>query len=154
MNFGYADRWDVAAAFCRPGDTQFGLVASLVLQLVESRVQEMQTAFPLSELVQNPNIDCRLIWMLLDAAITESSNRDTVILIDGLDELENEDRASFLKNLHYFGDRIAHTASNTAKVRILIASRSYADLNDTFGDLPNIEPGKERRGMALNYSSS
>ncbi|KAF7171952.1 hypothetical protein CNMCM5623_004227 [Aspergillus felis] len=143
MNYGYADRWDVAAAFCRPGDTEFGLVASLVLQLVESRVQEMQTAFPLSDLVQNPNIDCRLMWMLLDAAITECSGRDTIILIDGLDELENQDRASFLNV--YFGDRIAHTTNSTAKVRDLIASRSYADLNEKFGDLPNIEPGKERR---------
>jgi hypothetical protein len=149
MNYGYADRWDVAAAFCRPGDTEFGLVASLVLQLVESRVQEMQTAFPLSDLVQNLNIDCRLMWMLLDAAITECSGRDTIILIDGLDELENRDRASFLKNLVYFGDRIADTTNSTTKVRVLIASRSYADLDEKFGDLPNIEPGKERRGAAL-----
>jgi hypothetical protein len=154
MNYGYADRWDVAAAFCRPGDTEFGLVASLVLQLVESRVQEMQTAFPLSDLVQNSNIDCRLMWMLLDAAITECSGRDTIILIDGLDELENQDTASFLKNLVYFGERIAHTTNSTAKVRVLIASRSYADLNEKFGDLPNIEPGKERRGAPFNYSSS
>lgn len=150
--FGYADHWDIAAAFCRPGDTELGLVASLAFQLLENRVQDMQRVLPLSELVQDPSIDVRQIWMLLDAAISECSNRDTLFLIDGVDALENDDRASFLKNLDCFGNRINLFASATAKVRVLISSRSYADLSDMFGELPNIEPGRERRGTTLYYS--
>jgi hypothetical protein len=146
QKYGYTENWDVVSALCSREDTELGLVASLVFQLIRSnkyRAQAVQSAYPVHDLVQNPSIGVRQLWMLLDASITECSNREVVILIDGLDELHNDYRTSFLTNFRVFETRVASTAGT----RVLISSRAFADISDAFFNFPTIEPGKERRGM-------
>lgn len=137
--------WDTAAIFhCYQAVSENSLLASLVFQLVRDGPRA-QIVWQGAASQIAPSAEWELtnrLRILLKCAIERANARETVIFIDGVDELKSKMRKSFLNHLLLLGTQ---TKPSTA-LRILISSRNYPDIAEHLADYPIIEPGKERKG--------
>lgn len=143
--FGYAKNWDVAVIFrFRSAQTENILVASLVFQLMRNSIRAEAALTKFNHWPTSPTKRelTKLLWELLEIMITGAPVRETVFLMDAIDELKPEIRSSFLNN---FLD-LEKQVQSSATLRVLISSRPYPDLQQALSHYLMIEPQKERKG--------
>ncbi|PQK08956.1 hypothetical protein BB8028_0001g10270 [Beauveria bassiana] len=138
--------WDVAAILnCRLARSENQLLMSLISQLAKndprSRIglPELQEAVSQIEQWSERRLT-NYLRVLLRSCISGVNERETILLIDGLDELGFEDRGSFLDHLLMLGDQL----KSKAVIRILISSRPKIDIANHLSTYPNIRADKER----------
>lgn len=145
--FGYARNWDIAAIFCSKFQSESLLVMSLVFQLMKSSIRAHAALtklnrWPISltgrELTKH-------LWELLEILIIRVPARETIFLIDAMDEVDTETRSSFLNNFLALEKQV----QSSATLRVLLSSRPYSDLQETLSHYVGIEPEKERKGDNL-----
>lgn len=86
-------------------------------------------------------------WAALQAALDVEQESEMLIVIDGLDGVQDY-KYDFLNKVHEF---IQHILRRTPKTKVLLTSRPRADLEAAFSDLPCIEYDKERKGQFAPY---
>ena len=85
------------------------------------------------------------LWGLVWDSMTASSNREIVLILDGVNEIEPEEaREAFLSNIVTHFNRAKSEKHITLKV--FVTSLPFEDVQKAFKDLPSIEKDKERQG--------
>ncbi|XEU94786.1 hypothetical protein FSHL1_000070 [Fusarium sambucinum] len=139
------DRLDIASIFCSSEDSEAGIVASLVTQLLEKnkdRAKAVQIKFPITELEECGKSlkSTQPLWKLLVASVKATTQLEAVFLVDGIDELDADVRSSFLENFHMLEEQVAPTS-----LRVLIYSKVGKDTERVFAHYSTIDREKERR---------
>ncbi|PVH68034.1 hypothetical protein DL98DRAFT_475129 [Cadophora sp. DSE1049] len=84
------------------------------------------------------------LWGLVWDSMTASSNREVVLLLDGVNEIGPEEaREAFLSNIVTYFNRAKSEIHITLKV--FVTSLPFEDVQKAFKDLPSIEKDKERQ---------
>ncbi|RDW84011.1 uncharacterized protein DSM5745_04337 [Aspergillus mulundensis] len=139
---GHKNNFDSAAAFCNCYYSEELVVASLVLQLAETRNDAqgiMATAKPMPPSPTQTDL-VQYLWSLLTCMITEAPLRETILLLDGIDHLKPDVRASFLQNFR----RLERQAHSSATIRVLCTSKPYPDLQEALSHYVSIDRERER----------
>jgi hypothetical protein len=85
------------------------------------------------------------LWGLVWDSMTASSNREIVLILDGVNEIRPEEaREVFLSNIVTHFNRAKSEKHITLKV--FVTSLPFEDVRKAFKDLPSIEKDKERQG--------
>ena len=87
------------------------------------------------------------LWAALRVALADEEQRELLVVIDGLDNVEDQ-KIEFLKGVRGF---VTHLLGKTSKVKILLTSRPQAEIKEVFDGLPCIEYDKERIGWSSPY---
>lgn len=139
----HVDEKDFASIFCSCDDSEEGVVASLVLQLLQNKVRAKvsRSRFPISTFQSGDSRAGfnRLLWGLLTTLITAS--RKTVLIIDGIDELDPPIRSSLLNKFGKFEKEVRPRG-----MRVLISSKNTHDIQSALSHYSSIDREKERRG--------
>jgi hypothetical protein len=144
----YTKKRLVASIFCSSNDSDIGLVTALALQLIlqdKDQAYAAQEIMAITDFQKNKHVDKEIdrnMWKLLETLIITGPNYETVIIIDGIDELSISMRTSFLENFCALQANI----QGSMVIRVLISSRPYPDIKKVLGHYPNIERDKERKG--------
>lgn len=138
---------DVATIFCSSESSELEvLLSSIVYQLLQKnniRTTVARHAFPIPKLEQGVHLND--LWNLLKSII-ETTEHETIILIDGIDKLDERVRSSFLRNFHQIGQEVNGTK---IPMRVLISSETRGDIIKEFAHYSNIDREKERRGKSF-----
>lgn len=85
------------------------------------------------------------LWGLVWDSMTASSNREIVLILDGVNEIGPEEaREAFLSNIVTHFNR-AKSVKHIA-VKVFVTSLPFEDVQKAFKNLPTIEKDKERQG--------
>lgn len=139
----HASKKDLVSIFCTCNDSEEGVVASIALQLLQSKVRAkvLQSELPLLRFqLCDKRLDInRHLWGLLSMLIRASP--DIVVIIDGIDKLDSAVRSSFL-------DRFGKLEEEAAIIgmQVLISSEKNDDIQSALSHYSSIDREKERRG--------
>lgn len=139
-------RRNYASIFCNCNDSEEGMVASIVLQLLQNE------DFVKAYLSEFPNSRIRLsggrlgfihdLWGLLTSLIRHSP--DLSLIIDGIDILDSTVRSSFLGRLGTLQNELKRI-----NFRVLISSTKTDDIQNALSHYQSIDREKERRGECI-----
>lgn len=82
------------------------------------------------------------LWTALGAVFDEEQQREFLVVIDGLDEVEQQ-KGEFIKGVRKF---VTHLLNRASTSKVLLTSRPQAEIKEVFDGLPCIEYDKERKG--------
>jgi Cdc6-like AAA superfamily ATPase len=131
-----------ASIFCSCNDSEEGVVASIVLQLLRNKdhAKDSRLTFPITKFQPGdgrPGFN-RLLWGLF-ARLIETSR--VVLIIDGIDKLDFSVRSSFLDKFD-----LLERDGTRAGIRVLISSKTRDDIQSALRHYSSIDREKERRG--------
>lgn len=140
------DEQGIASIFCSCNDSEEGVVASLVLQLLQNKGSPSKRPIPTFRPgYERPDFN-HLLWGLLKVLIIASPG--IVLIIDGIDKLELLARTSFLGRLNRLV--VDGAGMDTYRLRVLISS-GYSDyMRSALAYCLRIDREKERRGEWLS----
>jgi GTPase SAR1 family protein len=155
----YKAERDVIAFFCSSGPENnrpriqiehiLGSIASQLLRCEEGRLDIASRQNPLSKFVpKHPPLALPLgpLWKLVRDLITAISDREIVLILDGVDEIRpQETREIFLDGILKLWKHLQ--SKEQATVKIFVTSRPFSDIQQALTDLPNMEKDKERKGL-------
>ncbi|KAM0458660.1 hypothetical protein ACHAPV_006052 [Trichoderma viride] len=133
---------DVAAIFCSSENSELEVLSSLACQLLQQnniRTTVARHIFPIPKSKQGFHLSD--LWNLLKSII-ETTEHETILLIDGIDKLDERVRSSFLRNFHQIGQDVDSTK---IPMRVLISSETRGDIIKEFAHYSTIDREKERR---------
>jgi ankyrin repeat domain-containing protein 50 len=84
------------------------------------------------------------LWSALGTILTYEQQREVLVVIDGLDQIEDQGR-EFIKAVHKL---IIHLPNRVPKFKALLTSRPLAEIKEIFSRIPCIEYDRERKGLA------
>ncbi|POS74959.1 ankyrin repeat protein [Diaporthe helianthi] len=91
------------------------------------------------------------LWKLLDTSTTNTSSRDVIIVMDGLDECEPSTRQQLLQSLtRFYSAREGSDLTRPPYVKTIIASRPGNDIKHAFDILPTIRLRGEDEPEAIS----
>lgn len=91
------------------------------------------------------------LWKLLDTSTTNTSSRDVIIILDGLDECEPSTRQQLLQSLtRFYSAREGSDLTQPPYVKTIIASRPSNDIKHAFDILPTIRLRGEDEPEAIS----
>lgn len=137
---------DVASIFCSSMNSELEMVSSLVCQLLPKnniRTTVARQIFPIPKLEQGVHLSN--LWNLLKSII-ETTEHEIILLIDGIDKLDERVRSSFLRNFHQIGPEVDGTK---IPMRVLISSETRGDIMEEFAHYSTIDRENERRGKSF-----
>lgn len=140
------DEQGIASIFCSCNDSEEGVVASIVLQLLQNKGSPSKLPIPRFR-PGHEHPDCNhLLWGLLKVLIMASPG--IVLIIDGIDKLALPARASFLDRL----DKLETDGAGmgTHLLRVLISSGNSDDIQMALHYYSSIDRERERRGEWLS----
>jgi hypothetical protein len=74
------------------------------------------------------------LWKILVECARSPDNGEVVCILDALDECGRESREEFIDKLKNFYCQSHHPSNSSSKLKFLITSRPYDDLEDDFGN--------------------
>ncbi|KAF2815263.1 FabD/lysophospholipase-like protein, partial [Mytilinidion resinicola] len=86
------------------------------------------------------------LWTILIKAATDPQTGEVVCILDALDECEESGRNELIKVLNRFEDDISYSRGKQSKLRFLVTSRPYHDIERKFALLTNNIPTIRLRG--------
>jgi Cdc6-like AAA superfamily ATPase len=119
------------------------LVYSMLAQLLDTRptlLEKMNPEDRLHLLHERHSSREGILWEILRVFIDKMNEHEIYIVVDGIDEINLEQRKRFL------GSLCDLPKVSTKMLRILVSSRPYRDIQDILDDLPFINPDKEYLG--------
>lgn len=138
-----------ASIFCTFNDSEEGMVASIVLQLLrnEDFAKAYQSEFPNSRirLSGGPLGFIHNLWVLLTSLIRHSSCLS--LIIDGIDILDSTVRSSFLGRLGTLQNELKRI-----NFRVLISSTKTDEIQSALSHYQGIDREKGRRGEYIESS--
>jgi Cdc6-like AAA superfamily ATPase len=139
---------DIASIFCSSNDTEVGIIASLVCQLLKGnkvRAKAAQKYLPITEFEQceQSGGPRGLLWRLLRLLITATDDSETVFVIDAIDKLGPHVRSSFLGGFLRVQNDIG---AQSADMRVIISSLMIEDVQSALSNYSRIDREMERRG--------
>ena len=126
--------------------TEVGLLRSIIRQILQKDEQLLRK---LAENASNANADLSLaknLWELMELSCLTlaQSYRPTYVLIDGVDELQDIDRAAFLKRFErLIRDIGCWEGARRSNVRFLLTSRPWTIVKDHLGSFVTLEFRRE-----------
>lgn len=114
-------------------------------KLVTRQYQQLleRPSSPRASLVSEAQLSAS--WKVLSACITLLPSQQTILIIDGVDGIEDEGtRRSFLRNLLSMHREVL--ARGVIDCKFFVTSRPYHDITEELRKFPNIERDKERQG--------
>ncbi|PMD14051.1 hypothetical protein NA56DRAFT_404439 [Hyaloscypha hepaticicola] len=72
------------------------------------------------------------LWRILSECVTSPDAGEIICVLDALDECKEDSRRDFIKTLQEFYSRSERLSIATSKVRFLVTSRPYPDLESSF----------------------
>jgi Cdc6-like AAA superfamily ATPase len=102
----FARQRDIASIFCSSENSELEMVSSLTCQLLQKnniRTTVARRTVPISKIEQGVQLSD--LWNLLKSII-ETTELETILLIGGIDKLDERVRSSFLRNFHQIGQEV------------------------------------------------
>ena len=148
---------DIAYMFCISGTTSATAVLRSIIgqilnkdhdriDLVRSSLINFDVAYEriiYQSFALNSDIAQGQLWNLLYHVLFVRPGQETLIFIDAIDEIRDEDRSEFVKNLRSMWDALL--LAKIFVVRFLIAGRPYADIQENLDNVPWIDQDTERK---------
>jgi hypothetical protein len=140
--------------FCKPDfwpqvPTSAMLVYSMLAQLLIKRPHIIDKIDKVNRpylIPKSLSLQEGVLWDILRIFMKDMTDCEIHIIVDGIDDVQLDDRRRFLENL-----RDLWKVSDKPILRILVSSRPYRDIQDCLSDLPFINPDKEISGKCFQY---
>ena len=86
------------------------------------------------------------LWRILLSASSDPEAPDVILVLDAIDECKREDRKRLIKKLSQFYENTQSNISQGVKLKFLITSRPYDDIQQGFSRIPSWLPEIRLRG--------
>jgi ankyrin repeat protein len=149
-----ADDSTVCYFFFKDNDGQNGLatgLCALLHQLFQQQPHLLQHAVPAwnrdgSKLQQETDE----LWRILLAATSDVAARDTICVLDALDECRDRDRNDLIAKLARFHEDARSRGPRQSWLKFIVTSRPYDDIQRGFEQIPSSLPAIRLRGEQEN----
>jgi ankyrin repeat protein len=149
-----ADDSTVCYFFFKDNDGQNGLatgLCALLHQLFQQQPHLLQHAIPAwnrdgSKLQQETDE----LWRILLAATSDVAARDTICVLDALDECRDRDRSDLIAKLARFHEDAGSRGPRQSWLKFIVTSRPYDDIQRGFEQIPSSLPAIRLRGEQEN----
>ena len=125
--------------------------SALLHQLFAHQPQLLEHAYSTWEI--NGNKLCREVdgmWRILQKAVKDSSAKPVICVLDALDECKEDDRRRLINMLCEFYDTSFTRKSCLQRLKFLVTSRAYDDIQHQFHRIPEQLPSIRLRGEREN----
>lgn len=125
--------------------------SALLHQLFAYQPQLLEHAYSTWEI--NGNSLCREVdgmWRILQKAVKDSSAKPVMCVLDALDECKEDDRRRLINMLCEFYDTSFMRKSGLQRLKFLVTSRAYDDIQHQFHRIPKQLPSIRLRGEHEN----